>query len=131
MHCTAVGKSMLAHVSDRIRDVVLAEYPRRAYTRRTLVTRAAVMAELARVRARGYAVDDEEIEVGLRCIGAPVRNHSGLVIAAVSIAGPAFRLSRTRVPALARVVMAGAARLSADLGYRPAVLRTRAGSAAV
>lgn len=131
MHCTAVGKAMLAHVSDPIRDMVLAEYPRRARTRRTLVTRAAVMAELARVRARGYAVDDEEIEVGLRCIGAPVRNHSGLVIAAVSIAGPAFRLSRKRVPALARVVMTGAARLSADLGYRPALLRARAGSAAV
>jgi DNA-binding IclR family transcriptional regulator len=131
MHCTAVGKSMLANVSDRIRDTVLAKYPRRAYTRRTLVTRAAVMAELARVRARGYALDDEEIEEGLRCIGAPVRNHSGLVIAAVSIAGPAFRLSRKRIPALARVVIDGAARLSADLGYRPAHLPARSGPAAV
>lgn len=131
MHCTAVGKAMLAHVSDQIRDTVLAEFPRRAYTRRTLVTRTAVIADLARVRARGYAVDDEEIEEGLRCIGAPVRDHSGLVIAAASIAGPAFRLSRKRIPALARVVMEGAARMSADLGYRPPALRARAGSSAV
>jgi len=130
MHCTSVGKAMLAHLPDRARDAVLDSCPLRAYTRRTLDTRAALLAELARIRTRGYAVDDEEIEDGLRCIGAPVRNHSGAVIAAMSIAGPAFRLSRKRIPVLARIVMDGAARLSEQLGYSARRLRTRAGPAA-
>lgn len=130
MHCTAVGKAILAHLPDEVRDAVLERYPLRRFTRRTLVTRSAVLGDLARVRARGYAVDDEEIEEGLRCIGAAIRNHSGKVVAAVSIAGPAFRLSRKRIPVLARVVMNAASRLSADLGYNPRRSATRAGPAA-
>jgi DNA-binding IclR family transcriptional regulator len=93
--------------------------PLRACTEKTLVTRAALLADLRQVRIRGYAVDNEEIEKGLRCVGAPVWNYSGDVAAAVSVAGPAFRITRTRVPAMARTVMAMTQRLSAELGYRP------------
>jgi len=63
-------------------------------------------------------VDDEEAELGLRCIAAPVRNSSGAVVASMSIAGPVFRIQKRRVSELAGVVMRAADSLSADLGYR-------------
>jgi DNA-binding IclR family transcriptional regulator len=90
------------------------------------VTRAALVAELARIRTRGYAIDDEELEAGLRCVGAPVRNYSGAVVASMSIAGPAFRLSRSRIPVLAEAVVEAADALSADLGYEAAQKKPRA-----
>jgi IclR family acetate operon transcriptional repressor len=80
--------------------------------------RPGLQAELARVRKRGYAVDNEEVEEGLRCIGAPVRDFSGEVVAAISIAGPVFRVQKGRVTELARAVMRAADDLSADLGYK-------------
>jgi DNA-binding IclR family transcriptional regulator len=117
MHCTAVGKAMLAALPEPAVAALLRNYPLKAYTPKTLTTRAALTADLDRIRKRRFAVDDEEIEEGLRCVGAAVRNHSGTAIAAISIAGPAFRLGRSRVPALARAVVATADRLAASLGY--------------
>jgi DNA-binding IclR family transcriptional regulator len=73
--------------------------------------------ELARVRRRGYAIDDEEVEEGLRCIGAPVRDYTGGVVASMGIAGPVFRVQKARIGELSRAVMRAAADLSADLGY--------------
>ncbi len=71
------------------------------------------------MRQRGYAVDDEEFELGLKCLGAPVRDSSGRVVAALSIAGPANRLGREAVSQLSGAVKRTAAELSSDLGYRP------------
>lgn len=126
LHCTAVGKAILAFLPERALLALLKQHPLRKYTDRTLVTRAALMAELARIRARGYAIDDEEIEEGLRCVGAPVRNYSGAVVASLSIAGPSFRLSRSRLPVLAEAVVDAAERLSAELGYEKAQKKPRA-----
>jgi DNA-binding IclR family transcriptional regulator len=120
MHCTAVGKAMLASLPAPALTAFLEHHTLQAYTRKTLTTRAALMSDLDRIRKRRYAVDDEEIEEGLRCVGAAVRNHSGNVVASISIAGPAFRIGRSQVPALGRVVLATADRLSASLGYDPA-----------
>jgi hypothetical protein len=90
----------------------------RAYTLNTITSRAALKAELRRIGECGFAIDNEEYEEGLKCVGAPVRDHSGAVIAAVSVAGAAVRLEVQRIPALARSVMSAAADLSALLGYR-------------
>jgi DNA-binding IclR family transcriptional regulator len=126
LHCTAVGKAILAFLAEPALLAVLKQHPLRKYTGRTLVTRAALVAELARIRTRGYAIDDEELEAGLRCVGAPVRNYSGAVVASMSIAGPAFRLSRSRIPVLAEAVVEAADALSADLGYEAAQKKPRA-----
>ena len=117
-YCSAVGKAMLAFLPESALDEVLAR-PLQACTEKTLVTREALLADLRQVRIRGYSVDNEEIEKGLRCVGGPVWNHTGEVAGAVSVAGPAFRITRTRVPAIARAVLAMTRRLSAELGYRP------------
>jgi IclR family acetate operon transcriptional repressor len=70
------------------------------------------------VREQGYAIDDQEFEEGLKCIGAPIRDHTGNVVAALSIAGPTMRLRPDRMPGLIGSVMDAAARLSTALGYR-------------
>jgi len=119
-HCTSLGKAILASLP---RQQVL-EFVRthgfRSYTRNTITRLSLLESELRRTRERGYAVDDEEREDGLRCIGAPVLDHTGRVVAAISIAGPAFRVGQDRLPALAASVMSAAARLSASLGYQQA-----------
>ena len=73
-------------------------------------------AELAAIRARGYSVDNEEIEEGLVCIGAPVRDHTSRVAAAVSIAGPSSRVRPETIPGHAQSVVEMAAAMSAALG---------------
>ena len=81
------------------------------------------------VRSRGYAIDDEEKEEGLRCVGAAVRGHSGKLIAAISVSGPAFRVTKERIPEIGRAVMQAASELSVELGYQAApleLLRTAA-----
>ncbi len=117
-YCSAVGKAMLAFLAEPARDEVLAAQRLRACTDKTLVTRAAVLADLRQIRMRGYSIDDEEIEKGLRCVGSPVWHYSGDVVAAISVAGPAFRITKSRIPAIARAVIAVTRDLSAELGYR-------------
>jgi DNA-binding IclR family transcriptional regulator len=118
LHCTSVGKSVLAFLFEREREALLTNLPLERFTPKTLVTRAALNAELIRVRQRGYATDDEEIETGMRCVGAPVHDGTGGVVGAISIAGPVFRVTKDRVPVFGAAVLEASRRLSVELGYR-------------
>lgn len=118
LHCTAGGKVLLAFQS--------AEYVKRviergltAYTTKTLTRREGVLEMLQEVKQRGYAIDDEESESGLRAIAAPVRNHSGAVIAALGVAAPVQRMSKKMLPACVPSVISTANAVSARLGYVP------------
>ena len=117
-HCTSLGKAILAFGPEEYVDEFLKGRTLKAYTRKTITSSSRLKAELRAIRARGYAIDNEEREVGLRCIGAPVCNSAGDVIAGVSIAGPAFRITDDRITALSDAVVRTAARISASLGYR-------------
>jgi IclR family KDG regulon transcriptional repressor len=119
VHCTAHGKAALAFAPADQLAAFLRNRSFKAYTPKTLTTAARLRAELEKVRQHGYALDDEEFETGLRCIGASVRDSSAAVIAAVSISGPVFRIRPERIPALAEAVMETASRISLALGYRP------------
>ena len=81
------------------------------------MTASGLEAELSRVRGQGYAIDNEEREAGLRCIGVPVRNYTGRVVAAISIAWPSFRVTQERIPQLIETVLTAAEDLSMSLGY--------------
>lgn len=117
-HCTSLGKAILACLPrQQVMEFVRAR-GLRSYTCNTITQLSLLESELRRIRDRGYAVDNEEREEGLRCIGAPVLDHTGRVLAAISIAGPAFRMGQDRLSALATSVMSAAARLSASLGYQ-------------
>ncbi len=115
-HCTALGKVLLAHAAAEARAHVLSR-PLARYTAATITTPQALERALDEVRRRGYAVDDQEFEDGVRCVAAPVRDHSGRVVAALSVSAPAGRLPRGRVPSLAEQVVAAARRVSRELGW--------------
>jgi DNA-binding IclR family transcriptional regulator len=74
--------------------------------------------ELRTIAQRGYAVDNMEHEEGLRCVGAPIRSHTGQVFAAISVSGPSQRITLGNISEIGKVVMAQAENISAQLGYR-------------
>ena len=117
-YCTAVGKAMLAELPEAEVNKIVQRWGLKAITPNTITTASALKAELKAVRSRGYAIDDEEKEEGLRCIGAAVRSHSGKLAAAMSISGPAFRMTKERVPEIGRALMEATSSLSAELGYQ-------------
>jgi DNA-binding IclR family transcriptional regulator len=116
LHCTGVGKALLAF---QPRDVVerFLKGPLPASTPRTIVRSDELRAELARVREQGYALDREEFEEGLHCLGAPIFDHTGAAVASFSISGPAARLSLERMRGLVPDVLSVAASVSTHLGY--------------
>jgi DNA-binding IclR family transcriptional regulator len=116
--CSGVGKVLLAALPEDELDNLLRRHKLVRFTSNTIVTPAQYKAVLQQVRENGYAVDNEEREEGLRCIAAPIRDHTGEIIAGMSVAGPAFRLVSSQDLVVAKLVMAIAAELSATLGYR-------------
>jgi len=116
LHCTAVGKVLLAfQPADYVKQVI--ERGLTAYTAKTITKREAVLGMLEEVRLREHAIDDEESEVGLRAIAAPVRNHSGAVIAALGVAAPVQRMSKKTMHTCVPSVIETANAVSARLGY--------------
>lgn len=112
-HCSALGKVLLAHGAAQL---PIGTLERR--TDKTITSEAALRAELATVRTRGYAVTDEELEPGLIAVATPVRGYDGAVVAALSVSGPTTRMNRDGLPAVAGYCAEEAAALSAVLGYR-------------
>ncbi len=123
VHSTSLGKCLLSRLTRAELDRILKGRPLYARTDRTIRSRAGLYAELERVRARGYAVDNEEDSRGARCIAAPILNAAGRVVAAVSISGPAARIRPDRDRELAAAVMECCRRISAVLGYKPDAAR--------
>jgi IclR family KDG regulon transcriptional repressor len=117
VHCTAIGKALLAF---RTQDAIdaLFQHGLTAHTANTITTAEALNAELASVRARGYALEDEESEAGLRSVAAAVRNHNGDVVAAIGIAGPVHRVTRKTLLAYARELVDACDAVSQRLGYQ-------------
>jgi IclR family transcriptional regulator, acetate operon repressor len=115
LHCAALGKVLLAYSAAQLPPGRRLEHR----TARTITSRAALQADLAQVRGRGYAVTDEELEPGLIAVAAPVYSGGAAVVAAMSVSGPASRLTRARINDVAAACMAQANALSAALGYPP------------
>ncbi|HET7839364.1 MAG TPA: IclR family transcriptional regulator C-terminal domain-containing protein [Rectinemataceae bacterium] len=119
LYCTAIGKVLLAYMCDDERERLLADTKLVAFTPKTLTERSALDAELERIRAEGLAHDDEEHEEGIRCIGSPIFDYTGSVVAAMSASWPRFRWDRGDEAQMAAKVKGAAARVSEILG-RPA-----------
>jgi len=115
LHCTAVGKCLLA-----FGEVDPPERLARR-TERTITRHDDLMQELARTRERGWAFDDVENEPGVRCLAAPVRDEGGVTVACIGISGPTVRMSRSRIPILAGSVAEAAHELS--LALAPSISR--------
>ncbi len=115
-HCSGVGKILLASLPDGAVGKILKERGLHRFTANTITEREALGRELAGVREKGYAIDSEEIEVGLKCVAAPVRDGNGEVIAAISISGPKERFLGTDLERLIPLVKGAAEKISAALG---------------
>ncbi|MGO8915572.1 MAG: IclR family transcriptional regulator C-terminal domain-containing protein [Stellaceae bacterium] len=116
MHCSAVGKAILSAITDKATAKILHQHGMARLTVKTITSPSALRLELVKVREQGYAVDDEEHAVGLRCIAAPIFDETGAVIAAVSVSGPMARIGEVRVSALGRMVVEAAGMISMDMG---------------
>ena len=123
VHCTAVGKAILAHLPESEQDSLLQLHGLPRVTPKTITAAAELKAEFRPIRERGYALDNEETEPGLRCIGAAILDHSGRPVAAISVSAPSFRLTMDKVPDLAGPVVRMARALSEELGFHPAPKR--------
>ena len=115
-HCTALGKVLLAYnPEDTARVTGGGELPK--LTPHTISDPEALKAELAKVRERGYALDDEEFHEGNFCVAAPVRNYRGTVVAAISVSLAKSRLEHEPQEKFVRAVLAGAETVSRAMGY--------------
>jgi IclR family KDG regulon transcriptional repressor len=103
-HCTASGRVFLAFLPPEVVEPILSA-PLTAYTEKTITSPAWFQEELEATRQRGYGLDDEEFEVGIRAISAPIRNVDGNVIAAMSMLGPSNRLTPERILEIAEALV--------------------------
>jgi DNA-binding IclR family transcriptional regulator len=119
-YCTAVGKAMLAYLPEREVDEILTRHGMERQTPKTITTPAELKADLRIIRERGYSIDDEEAEEGVRCVGAAVLGHGGRPLAAISVSAPSFRVTMEKVPVVAAALCRAARELSEESGYRGA-----------
>jgi DNA-binding IclR family transcriptional regulator len=117
VHSTALGKCLLCRLPRSEVETILKTHPLRPLTPRTIREASAFYRELERVRARGYAIDNEEDSRGARCIAAPILDSEVRVCAALSLSGPATRVKPARDAEIAKAVMEACKRISTLLGY--------------
>jgi DNA-binding IclR family transcriptional regulator len=114
VHCTASGRVFLAFLPAQVVEPILSA-PLRAFTAKTITSPARLREELEATRQRGYGLDDEEFEVGIRAVSAPIRDIDGNVIAAMSMPGPSNRLAPERIPEIAQALVEAANAVSAHV----------------
>lgn len=119
-YCTSLGKVLLAYKDVDIHEFY-AEGDLKKHTSNTIVDKELLAEHLTLVRRQGYAIDDEEQEPGIRCIGGPIFDYTGDVIAAFSIAGPTNRMTEERVKSLTSTVLKYSMLISSSLGYNSGI----------
>jgi DNA-binding IclR family transcriptional regulator len=119
LYCTAVGKVMLAYMPADEQERVLSEVELKRHTPNTVGNLQELQTELYRVRKNGYACDLEEHEMYIRCVAAPIWDHTGSVQASLSLTAPVVRMPVARLRQLAPLIQAAGLEISRELGYQP------------
>ncbi len=117
MHCTGVGKLMLLNYDDAKLNQLIAERGLQKFTENTITTKKDLVAELNTIRRQGYAYDNEECEIGAKCISFPIRDYTGNVIAAISVTGPIFRMTQEYIDSQIPYIRNTALEISKRVGY--------------
>lgn len=117
-YCTGVGKAALSTLDDRQLAALLKAIDFRPFTDRTHRSAASLLADIAETRQRGHTFDREEHEQGICCVAAPIRSDDHAVLAGVSVTGPAYRLTDSRLEEFAPLTRAAAAAIASDLHPR-------------
>ncbi len=117
LYCTAIGKVLLSDMSERELQLYLSKVPLKPFTPNTIKDEQALRAELELIRAQGWASDDEEHEMGTLCIGSPIRDYTGRVIAAMSVSWPLFRFDPENKKRIVSSILSECTNLSKLLGW--------------
>lgn len=117
MHCTGVGKLLMTNYSDSEIDRYIEIRGLRQYTEHTIKDKGELLEELNRIRSQGFALDDEECEIGARCIAAPIFDYTKQVVACISVSGPVSRMTWERLEGIRPVILQYARQLSETLSY--------------
>lgn len=115
-YCTALGKAMLAYLPDSMVDAYLTAAEMTATSPKTITSGAALMDEIAAIRERGYAVDDEELTLGLRCVAAPIFDHTATALYALSVSGPSLRMTDEKIRAIGDKLLPVCQQISRQIG---------------
>jgi IclR family acetate operon transcriptional repressor len=115
-----VGKTFLSQMRSSELDQYLERSHPTLNTPYTRIERNKIIEDLKQVRIQGYAVDDEEMEEGVRCVAALIYDHNGRPAASISISGASMRVTPARIPYFGKLVKTCAATISQELGYTPA-----------
>lgn len=117
-YCTAAGKVQMAYMTDEELEHYLPTKEMKRFTPKTVVDREELKRNLKQIAEQGYAIDDEEMDVGVKCVGAPIRDYTRRIIGAVSISGPSMRFTDERLEKeLIPLVMQSGEEISHKLGY--------------
>jgi DNA-binding IclR family transcriptional regulator len=117
LHCTGVGKALLAYLPEGAVRGLIGRHQLQSFTAHSLTDPEDVMLDPARIRARGYALDEEEYSEGVWCAAAPVQDYTSEVVAALSLSGPSSRIPEEQRGNLIKLVVASADQLSCRLGW--------------
>ena len=117
LHCTAAGKVLLGWQSEEVVEQFLKHAEMHRLTNKTITQRQALRRELEQIRKQGWALDDEESELGGRCVAAPVFGKEGSLVAAISVMGPANRINSDTIPDLSTLLVKTAGQISHALGH--------------
>jgi DNA-binding IclR family transcriptional regulator len=93
IHCTAIGKAQIAYLSEEELEKLGVLDNMDKFTENTIVDRAKFIKHLKEVAKRGYAIDNEEYNPGVRCVGVPIRDYTGRIVGGISVCGPSFRMT--------------------------------------
>lgn len=117
MHCTGNGKLLLLNYSDEKLDRLISERGLQQYTEHTITTKDALLKELNMIRSQGFAYDNEECEIGVRCLAYPIRDYTGEIVAGISVTGPITRMTDEAISRIQGRLAEAAERISASLGH--------------
>ena len=118
LHCTGVGKLFLTEYSALQLEQVLQVNGLKKFTEKTIIEEDKLKQEVSLVRERGYALDDEECEEGVRCVAVPIRNYTGKIIAGISVSGPAVRMSNDHIFSNLEYLLQAAEQVSLQMGWQ-------------
>lgn len=117
MHCTAIGKLLLLNYSEKQIDEFIRIKGLERHTEHTITTKEQLLEELDRIRDRGCAYDNEECEIGVRCVALPIRDYTGAIVAGISVTGPTTRMTQSAIDGYLPFLRKASNGISTELGY--------------
>lgn len=118
MYCTSVGKALMAHMSDEEIENIWNESKIVKFTEYTITNLEDMKIEIEKIRSQGFSVDEQENEMGVRCVGAAILDYTGSPVAAISVSGPTNRVTKEKVEEIGRIAIEISGKISYELGYK-------------